>query len=117
MNTATENLRQSFARKLDGARVAAEIKREVAAEVERLREEHRVVPRLVTILVGEDPASVVYIGSKVRACEELGLTSEHHPLPATTAPGELLALVEECNQRADVDGILVQLPLPDGHDE
>jgi methylenetetrahydrofolate dehydrogenase (NADP+)/methenyltetrahydrofolate cyclohydrolase len=117
MNTATENQRQAGARKLDGARVAAEIKREVAAEVERLRQEHHVVPRLVTILVGEDPASAVYIGSKVRACEELGLTSEHHPLPETTAPGELLALVEECNLRADVDGILVQLPLPGGHDE
>ena len=117
MNTATENQKQSGARRLDGARVAAEIKQEVAAEAARLRDEHHVVPRLITILVGEDPASVVYISSKVRTCEELGLTSEHHPLPATTAPGELLALVEECNLRADVDGILVQLPLPAGHDE
>jgi methylenetetrahydrofolate dehydrogenase (NADP+)/methenyltetrahydrofolate cyclohydrolase len=117
MNTATENRINAGARKLDGARVAAELKREVSAEVERLRQEHHVVPRLVTILVGEDPASVVYVRNKVRLCEELGLTSEHHPLPAMTSPGELVALVEECNRRADVDGILVQLPLPAGHDE
>jgi methylenetetrahydrofolate dehydrogenase (NADP+)/methenyltetrahydrofolate cyclohydrolase len=117
MNTAIENQRHSGARRLDGARVAAELKREVVAEVERLRQTHRVVPRLVTILVGDDAASAVYVRNKVRLCEELGLTSEHHPLPDTTAPGELLALVEECNQRADVDGILVQLPLPAIHDE
>jgi methylenetetrahydrofolate dehydrogenase (NADP+) / methenyltetrahydrofolate cyclohydrolase len=117
MNTITENERGVGARKLDGARVAAELKREVAAEVERLRREHHVVPRLVTILVGEDPASAVYVRNKVRLCEELGLTSEHHPLPASTLPGELVGLVETCNQRADVDGILVQLPLPQGHDE
>ena len=117
MKTATENQRDARGRSLDGARVAAEIKREVAAEAARLREEHHVVPRLVTILVGEDPASAVYVRNKVRVCEELGLTSEHHPLAASTAPGELLALVAECNLRADVDGILVQLPLPEGHDE
>jgi len=117
MNTMTEHERGALARRLDGARVAAEIRREVAEGAERLRREHHVVPRLVTILVGEDPASTVYIRSKVRACEELGLTSEHHPLPASTPTGELLALVEECNRRADVDGILVQLPLPGGHDE
>jgi methylenetetrahydrofolate dehydrogenase (NADP+) / methenyltetrahydrofolate cyclohydrolase len=105
------------ARKLDGARVAAEVRREVAAEAERLREEHHVVPRLVTILVGEDPASVVYVRNKVRLCEELGLTSEHHPLPEKTAPAELLELIDTCNRRADVDGILVQLPLPAGHEE
>lgn len=117
MDTATEKDRDVVARKLDGARVAAEIKREVAGDAERLRREHRVVPRLVTILVGEDPASAVYIRSKVRACEELGLTSEHHPLPASTPTGELLNLVTECNRREDVDGILVQLPLPGGQDE
>ncbi len=105
------------ASKLDGARAAAEVKREVAAEAEWLLREHHVVPRLVTILVGEDPASVVYVRNKIRLCEELGLTSEHHPLPATVAPGELLELIEECNGRAEVDGVLVQLPLPAGHDE
>ncbi|HEV3471288.1 MAG TPA: bifunctional 5,10-methylenetetrahydrofolate dehydrogenase/5,10-methenyltetrahydrofolate cyclohydrolase [Pyrinomonadaceae bacterium] len=105
------------ARRLDGSRVAAEIKREVAEEAARLWREHNVVPRLVTILVGEDPASVVYVRNKVRLCEELGLTSEHHPLPAATAAEELLELVETCNRREDVDGILVQLPLPAGHDE
>lgn len=117
MNTAAENKKHGGARTLDGARVAAEIRREVADAVERLRREHHVVPRLVTILLGEDPASAVYVRNKVRLCEELGLTSEHHPLPASTPPGELLGLVEECNRRADVDGILVQLPLPPGHEE
>jgi methylenetetrahydrofolate dehydrogenase (NADP+)/methenyltetrahydrofolate cyclohydrolase len=108
---------ESLARRLDGARVADAIKREVAVEAERLRAEHHVVPRLVTILVGEDPASAVYVRNKIKLCEELGLASEHHPLPATTAPGELLELIESCNRRADVDGVLVQLPLPDGHEE
>lgn len=117
MNTSTVKDEGVRARKLDGARVADEVKREVAAEVERLRREHGVVPRLVTILVGEDPASVVYVRNKVRLCGELGLTSEHHPLPAETAAGQLLELVESCNRREDVDGILVQLPLPGGHDE
>ncbi|HWS53108.1 MAG TPA: bifunctional 5,10-methylenetetrahydrofolate dehydrogenase/5,10-methenyltetrahydrofolate cyclohydrolase [Pyrinomonadaceae bacterium] len=117
MNTTTERDEGVGARKLDGARVAAELKREVAEAVAALWRERNVVPRLVTILVGEDPASVVYVRNKVRACEELGLTSEHHPLPAETTADELLELVLTCNRREDVDGILVQLPLPAGHDE
>jgi len=108
---------QATARKLDGARVAAEIKREVAEEVERLRREHGVTPRLVTVLVGDDPASAVYVRNKVRTCEELGLHSEHHPLPAETTTAQLLELIASCNARDDVDGILVQLPLPSGADE
>jgi methylenetetrahydrofolate dehydrogenase (NADP+) / methenyltetrahydrofolate cyclohydrolase len=117
MNMITERDEGVGARRLDGSRVAAEIRREVAGEAAWLWREHNVVPRLVTILVGEDPASVVYVRNKVRLCEELGLTSEHHPLPAETAAEELLELVETCNLREDVDGILVQLPLPAGHDE
>jgi methylenetetrahydrofolate dehydrogenase (NADP+)/methenyltetrahydrofolate cyclohydrolase len=117
MNTTAERDEGVGARRLDGSRVAAEIKREVAEEAARLWREHNVVPRLVTILVGEDPASVVYVRNKVRMCEELGLTSEHLPLPAETSAGSLLELVETCNRREDVDGILVQLPLPAAHDE
>jgi methylenetetrahydrofolate dehydrogenase (NADP+) / methenyltetrahydrofolate cyclohydrolase len=117
MNTTTERGEGVGARKLDGARVAAELRREVAEAAARLWREHNVVPRLVTILVGEDPASVVYVRNKVRACGELGLTSEHHPLPAGTTADELLELVETCNRREDVDGVLVQLPLPAHHDE
>jgi methylenetetrahydrofolate dehydrogenase (NADP+)/methenyltetrahydrofolate cyclohydrolase len=117
METARQNRARATAQKLDGARAAAEIKREVAEEVERLRREHGVTPRLVTILVGDDPASAVYVRNKIRTCEELGLHSEHHPLPAETTTAQLLELVASCNARDDVDGILVQLPLPPGMDE
>src|SRR5919107_5366701 len=117
METTTRAESEPKARKLDGARVAAEIKREVAEEVARLSREHGVAPRLVTVLVGEDPASAVYIRNKVRACGELGLVSEHHQLEASTEPARLIELVESFNAREDVDGILVQLPLPRGFDE
>jgi len=102
---------------LDGARVAAEIRREVGAEVARLAAEHGVVPCLVVVRVGDDPASEVYVRSKVRACEELGIKSEHRQLSAGTTGDELLELIEVLNRRDDVDGILVQLPLPPGLDE
>jgi methylenetetrahydrofolate dehydrogenase (NADP+) / methenyltetrahydrofolate cyclohydrolase len=117
METATPDRDQATARKLDGARAAAEIKREVAEEVGRLRREHGLTPRLVTVLVGDDPASAVYVRNKIRTCEELGLISEHHPLPAETTTAQLLELIASCNARDDVDGILVQLPLPPGADE
>ena len=97
---------------LDGALVAEEIKREAAAEVERLRREHGVVPCLAVVRVGEDPASAVYVGSKVRTSQALGLRSEHHALPEATGERELLELVWRLNAREDVDGLLVQLPLP-----
>ncbi|HWT03417.1 MAG TPA: bifunctional 5,10-methylenetetrahydrofolate dehydrogenase/5,10-methenyltetrahydrofolate cyclohydrolase [Pyrinomonadaceae bacterium] len=102
---------------LDGARVAEEIKREAAAEVERLRREHGVVPCLAVVRVGEDPASAVYVGSKVRTSEALGLRSEHHALSEETSERELLDLVASLNARDDVDGLLVQLPLPRHMDE
>src|SRR5947208_6507607 len=117
METIAQERGQATARKLDGARVAAEIKREVAGEVERLRREHGVTPRLVTVLVGDDPASAVYVRNKVRTCEELGLASEHHHLPADTPAARLLEMVAEFNAREDVDGLLVQLPLPKHMDE
>jgi methylenetetrahydrofolate dehydrogenase (NADP+)/methenyltetrahydrofolate cyclohydrolase len=78
---------------------------------------HGVVPCLTVVRVGEDPASAVYVRSKVRTSETLGLRSEHHALPAETGTRELLYLVESLNAREDVDGILVQLPLPRGVDE
>ncbi|MBA2735131.1 MAG: bifunctional 5,10-methylenetetrahydrofolate dehydrogenase/5,10-methenyltetrahydrofolate cyclohydrolase, partial [Acidobacteria bacterium] len=102
---------------LDGARVAEEIKREVALDVVRLKNEHDVVPCLVVVRVGEDPASAVYVRSKVQTSEALGLRSEHHALPAETNTEELLDVVGSLNARDDVDGILVQLPLPRGVDE
>jgi methylenetetrahydrofolate dehydrogenase (NADP+)/methenyltetrahydrofolate cyclohydrolase len=108
---------QTKAARLDGSRVAEEIKREVAEEVGRLLREHGVRPKLVTVLVGDDPASAVYVRNKVRTCEELGLASEHHHLPADTPAERLLEMVAEFNAREDVDGLLVQLPLPKQMDE
>ena len=102
---------------LSGAEIANEIKAEVAAEVERLRREHQIQPCLVVVRVGDDPASEIYVTNKVRTSEELGLKSEHLLLSSETTTADLLKLVESLNARADVDGILVQLPLPEGVDE
>jgi methylenetetrahydrofolate dehydrogenase (NADP+) / methenyltetrahydrofolate cyclohydrolase len=109
--------RMSAAELLDGARIAEEIKREVADEVERLWRDHGIKPCLAAILVGNDPASAVYVRNKVRACEELGIRSERHTLSASTTAVQLLALIDSLNSRLDVDGILVQLPLPAEIDE
>ncbi|HEU4477368.1 MAG TPA: bifunctional 5,10-methylenetetrahydrofolate dehydrogenase/5,10-methenyltetrahydrofolate cyclohydrolase [Pyrinomonadaceae bacterium] len=97
---------------LDGARVANEIKKEVAAEVNRLWDEHGVKPCLAAVRVGDDPASEVYVRNKIKACEEVGIYSEHHALPETTSEIELLRLIASLNARPDVDGILIQVPLP-----
>jgi methylenetetrahydrofolate dehydrogenase (NADP+)/methenyltetrahydrofolate cyclohydrolase len=96
---------------LDGAFVARQIREGVAARVGELAA-RGIRPGLATVLVGEDPASQVYVGSKVRTCEELGLYSEKHELPAETTTEELLALVSDLNRRDEIDGILVQTPLP-----
>lgn len=105
------------ARILDGAPVAEEIKRNVRERVALLAERHGVRLCLAAVRVGDDPASAVYVGNKVRTSQEIGLLSEHHALPAETSTEELLALVESLNRRDDVDGILVQLPLPEQIDE
>jgi methylenetetrahydrofolate dehydrogenase (NADP+)/methenyltetrahydrofolate cyclohydrolase len=88
----------------------------VADEVARLKE-RGIIPCLVAVRVGDDPASAVYVRNKVRASEELGLRSEQRALPAETGTAQLLELVAELNERDDVDGILVQLPLPRAVDE
>ncbi len=98
---------------LSGKEFAEAIKREVAAEVAALSFK----PCLAVVRVGEDPASAVYVGSKVRTAEELGIISEHRHLPAETTQAELMQAVNELNSRDDVDGILVQLPLPPQIDE
>ena len=97
---------------LGGRVVADEIKREVAAEVRRLREDHATVPRLAAVRVGDDPASAVYVRNKVRACDEVGIASEQIVLPESTSTEELLSVVTALNRNDEVDGILVQLPLP-----
>jgi methylenetetrahydrofolate dehydrogenase (NADP+)/methenyltetrahydrofolate cyclohydrolase len=102
---------------LDGRVTADQIKHEVAAEVGRLLSASGVKPRLAAVLVGDDDASAVYVRNKVRACAEVGIESEQIVLPASTTTAELLAVVARLNQDQDVDGILVQLPLPGQIDE
>ena len=112
-----ENALTSRAKVLDGAVVAEAIKREVTEAVARLREEHAVRPGLAVVRVGDDPASAVYVRNKVRTSEALGLYSEHHALADTTSTSQLLELIARLNERDDIDGILVQLPLPRAVDE
>ena len=96
---------------LDGTAIAAEIKAEVGAEVERLALEG-IRPGLAAVLVGHVPASEIYVRSKVKTCEALGLFSELITPPETVTTEEMLALIAHLNAREDIDGILVQLPLP-----
>jgi methylenetetrahydrofolate dehydrogenase (NADP+) / methenyltetrahydrofolate cyclohydrolase len=96
---------------IDGKRVAAVVRSEVRERVARLAS-RGVVPGLATVLVGDDPASRLYVGNKETACEEVGMRSFAHRLAASTGQAELLALVRELGRRRDVHGILVQLPLP-----
>jgi methylenetetrahydrofolate dehydrogenase (NADP+)/methenyltetrahydrofolate cyclohydrolase len=100
------------ARLLEGAPLAAEIKSEVARDVDSFRERYGRAPALAAVRVGDDPASAVYVANKIRACEEVGIRSEHIPLSSETSEADLLGLVEDLNSRKDIDGILVQLPLP-----
>jgi len=102
---------------LDGATVAAEIKQEVTRDVQQFLSEHGARPGLAAVRVGDDAASEVYVRNKIKACEEVGIRSEHLALPSTTSSGELLELIATLNKREDVDGILVQLPLPKAIDE
>jgi methylenetetrahydrofolate dehydrogenase (NADP+)/methenyltetrahydrofolate cyclohydrolase len=102
---------------LDGRVTADQVKKEVATEVRRLLDQHGAKPRLVAVLVGDDDASAVYVRNKVRACAEVGIESDQRLLPASTTNTELLALIRSLNQSNDVDGILVQLPLPTEIDE
>ena len=98
---------------IDGKKIAAEIKTEVAREVARLKEERGLTPGLAVVLVGEDPASQVYVRNKENACAEVGFNSFKYVLPKDTTQDKLMDLVYELNGRDDVHGILVQLPLPE----
>ncbi|WP_258240097.1 bifunctional methylenetetrahydrofolate dehydrogenase/methenyltetrahydrofolate cyclohydrolase FolD [Pseudidiomarina homiensis] len=101
---------------IDGKHVAQQVREQVKQRVaERVQQGLR-APGLAVILVGEDPASEVYVGSKRRACDEVGFTSKSYDLPASTTQSELLALIDKLNNDPTVDGILVQLPLPEGLD-
>ncbi len=100
------------ARLIDGKGIAQTVRAEVARGVNALRERGARVPGLAVVLVGENPASAVYVRNKRRACEEAGLHSVAHDLPATTSEADLLQLLQRLNADPAIDGILVQLPLP-----
>ncbi|WP_068116022.1 bifunctional methylenetetrahydrofolate dehydrogenase/methenyltetrahydrofolate cyclohydrolase FolD [Tropicimonas marinistellae] len=98
---------------IDGKAFAADIRARVAAQVASLKSDRERVPGLAVVLVGEDPASEVYVRNKGRQTKEVGMLSVEHRLPADTSEGELLALIESLNADSDIHGILVQLPLPE----
>ncbi len=101
---------------IDGKKTAAAVRAELAGQVAAARAAGRRAPGLAVILVGEDPASQVYVRNKERACAEAGIASFPHHLPAHTSQQELLRLIAACNAAPEVDGILLQLPLPAGLD-
>lgn len=103
-------------RRIDGKGLAAQIRAELAIEVEALVAKVGVAPHLAVVLASDDPASAIYVRNKGRAAEQCGIRSTQHTVPASTSPAELLALVQRLNDDDDIDGILVQLPLPDQHD-
>ena len=101
---------------IDGKAIAAELRKQVAADVAALKDAHGVTPGLAVVLVGEDPASQVYVRSKVKQTEEAGMRSIHHHVSADITQSDLEALIERLNADDTVDGILLQLPLPNGLD-
>ena len=101
---------------IDGKKVSAQVKEQVANETKELKAKG-ITPGLAVILVGDDPASRVYVNNKKKACELVGFKSVEYALPASTTQEELLSLVEELNSRDDINGILCQLPLPEGLDD
>ena len=101
---------------LDGKALAKKIQAELAEQVAVFTEQTQKVPTLATVLVGEDPASQVYIRNKIRSCERVGMESRHIPLPADVSQEALMEEVQQLNRDDAVHGILVQLPLPDGLD-
>jgi len=102
----------SGAQIIDGKQIAANVRAEVAAEVARLQKEHGLKPGLAVVLVGEDPASKVYVANKAKQTVEVGMNSWEHRLPAETSEADVLALVNKLNNDPACHGILVQLPLP-----
>jgi methylenetetrahydrofolate dehydrogenase (NADP+)/methenyltetrahydrofolate cyclohydrolase len=101
-----------MARIIDGKAVAREVQKHVKEEVEGLERRWGIVPGLAVVLVGDDPGSQLYVRNKERACNEAGIKSYQHFLPATVSEKELLALIQSLNKDRNVNGILVQLPLP-----
>jgi methylenetetrahydrofolate dehydrogenase (NADP+)/methenyltetrahydrofolate cyclohydrolase len=104
------------AQNIDGKLISQTVRSEVAARVKSRTDAGLRAPGLAVILVGEDPASQVYVGSKRKACDEVGFVSKSYDLPATATEQDLLDLVDQLNDDKEIDGILVQLPLPAGID-
>jgi methylenetetrahydrofolate dehydrogenase (NADP+)/methenyltetrahydrofolate cyclohydrolase len=102
---------------IDGKKVASDIRNELKEKISKLKNEGSGIPGLVAILVGEDPASKIYVSSKGKACEEIGMRSKIEILPSDISEKELLQLIDQYNSNSDYHGILVQLPLPKHIDE
>lgn len=98
---------------IDGKHIAETIRRELTEQIKQLQAEHHLTPGLAVVLVGDNPASKVYVRNKNKACREIGIYSEQHNLAAETSEEELLGLVEKLNCDDRIHGVLVQLPLPD----
>ena len=97
---------------ISGTETARQIREELKQEIASLKEKHNLVPGLVTVLVGADPASQVYVGAKEKTSKELGIYSERYDIPVETTQADLLALIDRLNKDPKIHGILVQLPLP-----
>ncbi len=98
---------------LDGKKISNQIKEEIAAEVAEMKKRGEKVPHLAAVIVGNDGASLTYVGSKVRSCKRVGFESTMVQLPGTTSEQELLKKIHELNEDEDIDGFIVQLPLPE----
>lgn len=105
-----------MAKLIDGKAVSASVRAQVAEEVEQLKQQG-VTPGLAVVIVGDDPASRTYVNNKKKACAQTGIYSEEYALLATTTQEELMELIEKLNNKKDINGILVQSPLPNGLDE
>ena len=105
-----------MAKIIDGKAVAQNVKDDVAAQTRQLKEQG-ITPGLAVVIVGDDSASRVYVNNKKKACAQVGFYSEEYALPAQTTQQELLELVDTLNRKKDINGILVQLPLPKHLDE
>src|SRR4249920_163219 len=95
---------------LDGKKVSEDIKNEIKAEVDLMKQKGEKVPHLAAVIVGNDGASLTYVGSKVKACERVGFESTLIKLPSTTSETELLKKIKELNEDSNIDGFIVQLP-------
>lgn len=102
---------------LDGKKTAEDIKSEIALEVQKMKDNGEKVPHLAALIVGNDGASLTYVGSKVKACERVGFESTLVKMPSTTTEVELLKKIKELNENDAIDGFIVQLPLPEQIDE